>query len=409
MATISDRVKKAWNAFRGNDPPRYYYGGSGIRPDRTRRRIQNERSIINSIYNRISVDCSIIDIKHARVDENGQYVSTIDDYLNYVLTGSANLDQSGRAFILDAVMSMLDEGIVAIAPIETTEDPRFTDSYEVIKARVCRIVEWFPKHIRVEAYNENTGRKEHLILEKRYTPIIENPFYSIMNEPNSTLQRLIRILNQIDRTNEISSSGKLDLIIQLPYTIKSELRQKQAESRLSSIETQLTGSPYGIAYIDGTERVIQLNRAVENNLWNQAMDLKKDLFNEMGLSQSIFDGTADEQTLLNYYNRTVEPILTALCEGIEIKWISKTARAQGQAIRFFRNAFKLVPVSQLAEIADKFTRNEILTSNEVRAIIGFRPSDDPRANELRNSNLNQNDVADNNMGDEIDVGNFKIK
>lgn len=392
MASPIDRFKSAYNAFMGRSPTvkTYYYGGSGSRPDRTRRRIQNERSIINSIYNRISIDCSSIDIKHVRTNEDGDYDETIDSHLNRVLTLDANVDQTGRAMITDLVYSMLDEGCVALFPTDLTADPSRTDSYDVTEARVAKIVEWFPKHVRIEVYNEEIGRKEQLVVEKRYTPIIENPFYQIMNEPNSTLQRLFRVLNQTDRVNEQNSAGKMDLIVQLPYVVKSEARAKMAEERRKNIEVQLTGSQYGIAYIDGSEKVIQLNRAVENNLWNQAKDLKAELFDQMGLTMEILNGTASADTMLNYYSRTIEPILTAITEEIERKWISRTAQSQHQAIRFFRNPFKLVPVNSLAEIADKFTRNEIMTSNEIRTkAIGLPPSKDPKADMLINSNLNQ--------------------
>lgn len=393
MASPIERFKSAYNAFMGRAPTTrtVYYGGSGSRPDRARRRIQNERSLVNSIYSVISVDSASIDVKHVRLDEKGNYKETINDNLNRVLTISANIDQTGRSLIRDIVYSMLDEGCVAIVPTDTTADPNKTDAYEVLEARVGKIIEWFPKHVRVEVYNESTGRKTQIVVEKRYTPIIENPFYSIMNEPNSTLQRLIRTLNQLDQINAQNSAGKMDLIIQLPYLVKSEARQKQAEERRRSVEAQLTGSQYGVAYIDGTERVIQLNRPVENNLWNQAKELKEDLFNQMGLSMDVFNGTADEKTMINYYSRSIEPILTAIVEEMERKWLSITAQSQRQAIRFFRDAFKLVPVSQIAEIADKFTRNEIMTSNEIRSKIGMAPSSDPKADELRNSNINQKD------------------
>lgn len=393
MPSPIDRFKSAYNAFMGRDPTNQimYYGGYASRPDRTRHRIQNERSIVNSIYNRISVDSSSIDIKHVKLDDKGNYASTIEDSLNRVLTKDANVDQTGRSMIRDLVYSLLDEGSVALFPTDLTKDPAMTDSYEVLEARIGKIVEWYPKHVRVEVYNENTGRKEQLIVEKRYTPIIENPFYSIMNEPNSTLQRLIRVLNQLDKVNEQNSSGKMDLIVQIPYGIKSPAQKKFAEDRRKSIEAQLTNSQYGIAYIDGTEKVIQLNRPVENNLWAQAKELKEDLFNQMGLTMEILNGTADEKTMLNYYSRIVEPILTAIVEEVERKWISRTAQAQKQGIRFFRDPFKLVPVLDIAEIADKFTRNEIMTSNEIRTKIGLQPSDDPKADELRNSNLNHPD------------------
>lgn len=388
-----ERVKSGYNAFMGRAPTtqQLYYGGSASRPDRVTRRIQNERSIVNSIYDRIAVDGSSIDIKHVKLDDKGNYEQTIADPLNRVLTLDANIDQTGRSMIRDLIYSMLDEGCVALFPTDLTKDPSTTDSYEVLEARVSKILEWYPRHIRIEVYNENTGYKEQLIVEKRYTPIIENPFYSIMNEPNSTLQRLIRVLNQLDKVNDQNTSGKMDLIIQLPYIIKTEAKQKQAEERRKTIEAQLTGSKYGIAYVDGTERVIQLNRAVENNLWNQAKELKEDLFDQMGLTMEILNGTADEKTMLNYYSRIIEPILTAIVEEIERKWISRTAQTQGQGIRFFRDPFKLVPILDLAEIGDKFTRNEIMTSNELRTKIGLQPSDDPKADELRNSNLNHPD------------------
>lgn len=394
MASPLDRFKSAYNAFMGRDPtnqPQFYYGGSSVRPDRTRHRIQNERSIINSIYNRIAVDGSSIDIKHVKLDDKGNYSETIEDSLNRVLTLDANVDQTGRSLFRDLIYSMLDEGCVALFPTDLSADPNKTDSYRVYEARVAKIVEWYPRYVRIEVYNENNMQKEQLVVEKRYTPIIENPFYSIMNEPNSTLQRLIRVLNQLDKINEQNSAGKMDLIVQLPYIVKTEAMMKKAEERRKSIEAQLTGSQYGIAYIDGTERVIQLNRPVENNLWTQAKELKEDLFNQMGLTMEILNGTADDKTMLNYYSRIIEPILTAIVEEIERKWISRTAQTQKQGIRFFRDPFKLVPVLDLAEIADKFTRNEIMTSNELRTKIGLSPSDDPKADELRNSNLNHPD------------------
>lgn len=414
MASPIERFKSAYNTFMGRAPTNgsVYYGGSGSRPDRTRHRIQNERSIVNSIYNRIAVDSSSIDIKHVRLNDKGNYEETMQDSLNRVLTLDANVDQTGRALIRDLVYSLLDEGCVALIPTDTTEDPSTTDAYEILEARVGKVVEWFPKHVKVEVYNENAGKKEQILVEKRYTPIIENPFYSIMNEPNSTLQRLIRVLNQLDRVNEQNSAGKMDLIVQLPYITKTPAKQAQAEERRKSIEAQLTGSQYGIAYIDGTEKVIQLNRPVENNLWNQAKELKDDLFNQMGFTMEILNGTADEKTMLNYYSRIIEPILTAIIEEIERKWLSKTAQTQKQGIRFFRDPFKLVPVLDIAEIADKFTRNEIMTSNEIRSKIGLQPSDDPKADQLINSNLNQPEEkisAGKQKGNEkIDLSDFKI-
>lgn len=402
MASPIERFKSAYNAFMGRAPTNtrtIYYGGSMSRPDRTRHRIQNERSIINTIYNRISVDGASIDIKHVKLNDKGNYDSTIDGPLNRVLSLEANVDQTGRSLISDLIYSMLDEGCIGLFPIFTSKDPRTTDSYEVLAARVAKIIEWYPNEVKIEAYNELTGKREQVIVEKRFVPIIENPFYSIMNEPNSTFQRYLRVLNQLDRVNEQSSAGKMDLIVQLPYITKTEAKQKQAEERRKSIEAQLTGSQYGIAYIDGTEKVIQLNRPVENNLWNQAKELKEDLLNQMGLTMEILNGTADDKTMLNYYSRIIEPILTAIVENIERTWLSKTAQTQHQGIRFFRDPFKLVPVQDIAEIADKFTRNEIMTSNEIRSKIGLEPSKDPKADMLINSNLNQ--PEENTKKDEI--------
>lgn len=415
MASPLDRFRSAYNAFMGRAPTNrtYYYGGSGSRPDRTRHRIQNERSIVNSIINRIAVDAASIDVKHVRVDDDGDYVETMNSRLNRVLTSDANIDQTGRAMLQDFIYSMLDEGCVALVPTDLTADPNFTDAYEVIEARVGKIVEWFPKHVLVEVYNEETGRKDQLLLEKRYTPIIENPFYSIMNESNSTLRRLIRVLNQLDLVNEQNSAGKMDLIVQLPYLVKGDSKKRQAEERRKNIEAQLTGSQYGIAYIDGTEKVIQLNRPVENNLWNQAKELKEDLFNQMGLTMAILNGTADDKTMLNYYSRIIEPILTAIVEEVERKWISRTAQSQNQGIRFFRDPFKLVPVGDLAEISDKLTRNEIMSSNEIRVRVGLPPSKDPKADQLINSNLNQPEEKKTEEvqeeTDKIDLSQFKIK
>lgn len=414
MASPLDRFKSAYNAFMGRAPTvkTYYYGGSGSRPDRTRHRIQNERSVVNSIYNRISVDGSTIDVKHVLLDEDGDYVETLKSSLNRVLTTEANVDQTGRKMIQDFIYSILDEGCAALFPTDLTENPAYTDSYKVLEARVAKIIEWFPKQVLLEVYNEETGQKEQILAEKRYTPIVENPFYEIMNEPNSTLQRLIRILNQLDRVNEQSSAGKMDLIVQLPYVIKNPAKQRLAEERRRNIEAQLTGSQYGIAYIDGTEKVIQLNRSVENNLWNQAKELKEELFNQMGFTMEILNGTADDKTMLNYYSRIIEPILTAIVEEIARKWLSKTAQTQNQGIRFFRDPFKLVPVGDLAEISDKLTRNEIMTSNEIRTRVGLPPSKDPKADKLINSNLNQPEEKETvveNKEEKIDLSKFKIK
>ena len=404
MGMITDRIKNAYNAFMGRDPTftQQYYPSFGVRPDRLARRIQSERKLVSSIYNRIAVDCSLITIKHVRVDNEENYEGTIDSGLNEVLTRSANIDQSGKTFIQDVCESMLGEGVVALVPVDTSNDPNKTDSYDLYTSRVGRIIQWYPTHVKAEVYDDRSGKRKEVIVGKNYTPIIENPFYSIMNEPNSTLQRLLRTLNQLDQFNAYNSAGKMDLIIQLPYIIKSESRQRQAEERRKSIEAQLTGSQYGIAYIDGTERIVQLNRSVENNLWNQVKDLKEELFNQMGLSKAIFDGTADEATLLNYHNRTIEPIMTRIADEIERKWLSRTAYTQGQRIRFFKDPFKLVPVAQLAEISDKFTRNCITTSNEMRSFIGLKPSKDPIADKLVNSNLNQPEEKETSKNNNID-------
>lgn len=396
MPSFGERLKNSWNAFLGRDPTKRMvdYGsvyGSINRPDRPYVRMTNLKSIVSSIYNQIAVDCSLINIYHVRLDEENRFKEIIDDSLNRVLTKDANIDQTGRAMIQDAVMSMLDEGVVAIVPTWTDVDPNRTDSYKILELRVGRILEWYPKHVRLELYNDTNGQREQIVLEKSIVAIVQNPFYEIMNQPNSLGKRLTRLLAQLDRTNETNSSGKLDLIIQLPYVIKSDLKRNQAEQRRKDIEAQLTGSQHGIAYTDATEHVIQLNRSVENNLWTQAKEVQEQLFNQLGLCTAIFNGTADEKTLLNYNNRTIEPILTAIVEEMERKWISKTAQTQKQGIRFFKDPFKLVPVQQLAEIVDKLTRNEVMSSNEFRSILGLKPSDDPRANELRNSNLNHPD------------------
>lgn len=390
MPTFAERVKNSWNAFLGREPTTrsYYYGGYSSRPDRVHLSRGNDKSIIASIYNQIAVDVSNINFRHVKVDEEDYYVEDIKDSLNNIFKMNANLDQTGRQFIHDLVLSMIDEGAVAIVPVDTSVNPITNSTFEVYSCRVGKIVGWLPQEVRVEVYNEQNGKKEELTLPKRIVPIIENPFYMVMNEPNSTLQRLIRVLNQIDRLNEQNSAGKMDLIIQVPYSIKGEARKNQANERRKEIEAQLTGSQYGIAYIDGTERVIQLNRAVENNLWNQAKDLQEELYNQLGMAKAIFDGTADEQTMLNYYNRTIDPICSRITEAIIYKWFTKTAITQGQSLKYFRDPFKLVPVEQLAEITDKFTRNEVLTKNEIRSIIGKKPSDDPKADMLRNSNIN---------------------
>lgn len=389
--SITDRLRHAWNAFTSRDPTRWHdlgYGSS-FRPDRKRILIGNDRSIVTAVYNRIAVDVSQVDIRHVKTDEDGRYTETLSTGLNNVLSLEANLDQTGRQFIRDLVLSLFDEGCVAAVITDADINPTNSNAYDVNKMRVGQILEWFPEHVKVRVYNEATAKKEDIIVPKKMTAIIENPFYSIMNEPNSTLQRLIRTLNHLDVTNEQNTSGKLDLIIQLPYLINTESKRQRAEVRRKDIEMQLTGSKYGIAYTDGTERITQLNRPVENNLWKEAQDLTAMLFNQLGLTQSIFDGTADEKTMTNYYNRTVEPILSAITEEFIRKFLSKTARTQHQSIMYFQDAFKLVPVSDIAEIADKFTRNAILSSNEIRAVVGYKPVDDPAADELRNKNLNQ--------------------
>ena len=390
--TFGSRLKHAWDAFTNKDPTRYYQnlGASySSRPDRPRLTRGNERSIITSVVNRIALDTAAISIQHCKLDENGRLIEIIDSKLNDCLNVEANVDQTGRAFIQDVVMSMLDEGCVAIVATETTLDPKITDSYDVLSLRVGKIVDWYPAHVRVRVYNENTGHKEEIILPKKLVAIIENPLYAVINEPNSTMQRLIRKLNLLDAIDEQSGAGKLDLIIQLPYTIKSDARRQQAEDRRKSIEMQLAGSKYGIAYADATERITQLNRPVENNLMKQIEYLTSMVYSQLGITQTILDGTADDKTMLNYYSRSIEPIISAIVDEMKRKFLSKTARTRKQSIEFFRDPFKLVPVNDIAEIADKFTRNEILTSNEIRQIIGIRPSNDPKADKLINSNISQ--------------------
>lgn len=411
MSKIGDRFRNGWNAFLGRDPTfSYNYAGSSVRPDRIRLSRNHARSIVNSIYNRIAVDVSAVNVYHVRVDDNGNYLETIQSDLNNALTMSANLDQTGRSLMQDIVMSLFDEGCVAVIPIDTDDDPEDTTGFKIYTLRTGKILEWYPTEIRVESYNERIGRKQEIIMPKSMTAIIENPFYSIMNEPNSTLQRLLRVLNQLDRSNEEASVGKMDLIVQFPFTTKAKARHIQAEERRKELESQLNGAKYGVGYIDGSEKVIQLNRSLENSLWTQAKDLTFELYNQLGLTQSIFDGTADEKTLLNYYDRTVNPVLTAITEGMQVKWLSKTARSQGQRIRYFRDPFRLVPVGQLAELTDKFTRNEVMTSNEVRSAIGLKRSNDPKADELRNSNLNHPDNEnqnERNSQENIDASNTK--
>ena len=384
------RIQRGWNAFRNRDPTTDYrdYGESYYyRPDRPMFTRGNERSIATSVYNRIALDASSIVIQHVRLDKNSRFSSVINSGLNNCLNLDANLDQTGRAFLQDVVMSMLDEGCVALIPVITDSDPDTTNSYEILSMRTGRIIEWRPAHVKVRAYNELTGRKEDLILPKSAVAIVENPLYAVINEPNSTMQRLIRKLSLLDVTDEQTASGKLDLIIQLPYVIKTPARQQQAEDRRKAIEMQLASSKYGIAYTDGTERITQLNRPAENNLMKQIEYLTNLLYSQLGITQTIMDGTADDKTMLNYYSRTIEPIVSAIVDELKRKFLTKTARSQGQSIMFFRDPFKLVPVNDLAELADKFTRNEIMTSNEIRQIVGMKPSDDPKADELKNSNI----------------------
>lgn len=394
---LGNRLKHAWNAFFNRDPTQYLNTNIGVgnyyRPDRPRFSKGNERSIATAVYNRIAMDSAAMSIQHVKLDENGRFIESIDSGLNKCLNLEANLDQTGRAFIQDAVMSMLDEGCVALVPTDTSFDPEITGSYSIDAIRTGKIIEWYPEHVKVKVYNERTGKKEDILVPKKTVAIIENPLYSVMNEPNSTLQRLIRKLTLLDVIDEQSSSGKLDLIIQLPYVIKTEARRQQAETRRQDIEDQLRNSKYGIAYTDGTEHITQLNRPVENNLMKQIEYLTSMLYSQLGITQAVLDGSADEKTMLNYTNRTIEPIVSAIVDEMKRKFLTKTARSQRQSIMVFRDPFKLVPVTEIATIADTFTRNEIMTSNEVRQIIGMKPSKDPSADELRNKNLNQSDKA----------------
>ena len=410
--TLTSRLKRAWNAFTKNrDPTDIQYQNVGMgyvyRPDRVRFTRGNERSIVTSVYNRIAMDVAAITIKHCRIDKNGRYIEDIKSGLNDCLTVEANIDQTGRSFIQDVVMSMFDEGSVAIVPVDTSFDPRNSSSYDILSMRAGQILEWYPAHVKVRVYNDRTGKKEDLVLPKRSVAIIENPLYSVINEPNSTMQRLIRKLNILDAIDEQSGSGKLDLIIQLPYVIKSEARQQQAEKRRKDIEDQLKG-PYGIAYTDGTEKITQLNRPVENNLMKQIEYLTNQLYGQIGMTSSVLDGTADEKAMLNYNNRTIEPIVSAIVGAMKRSFLSKTARTQGQTIMFFRDPFKLVPINNIADIADKFTRNEILSSNEVRQIVGMRPSDDPKADELRNSNINQPEDKSSVLPKNVDTSEYPV-
>lgn len=396
--SFGTRLSHAWNAFMNRDPTVYMkaYGSSySSRPDRPRMSNGNERSIITSIFNRISLDVSAITLKHCRVNDEGRYIEDIDSDLSKCLTLEANIDQTHRSFLQDVVISMLDEGCVAIVPVNTTFNPNITNSYDIQSMRTGKITEWFPQHVRVSVYNDRTGEKEDLLLPKSQVAIIENPLYSVINAHNSAFQRLVRKLSLLDVTDEQTASGKLDLIIQLPYVIKTEARREQAEQRKKSIEDQLSGSKYGIAYTDGTEKITQLNRSLENNLLKQIEYWTNMVYAQLGITQAVLDGTADEQTMLNYNNRTVEPIVAAIADEMKRKFLTKTARTQGQTICFFRDPFKLVPINNIAEIADKFTRNEIMTSNEIRQIVGMKPSNDPKADELINSNITQPDDQNN--------------
>ena len=390
---MRDRLQHAWNAFVYNDNtytnPQNLGGFSTFKPDRVHFSRGVEKSIVTSVYNRLALDVSSIAIKHVRLDDNGRYMEEVNSGLQNCLNIEANIDQTGRAFLQDVVMSMLDEGCVAIVPVDTTVNPAVSGSYEINTLRTGKILEWYPAHVRIRVYNDKKGIHEEITLPKSSVAIIENPLYAVINEPNSTMQRLIRKLNLLDVVDEQTSSGKLDLIIQLPYVIKSEARRRQAEERRKDIEMQLSGSKYGIAYTDGTERITQLNRPAENNLMKQVEYLTSMLYSQLGLTQSIMDGSADEKTMLNYYNRTIEPIIAAIVDEMKRKFLTKTARSQRQTVMYFRDPFKLVPVNEIAEIADKFTRNEIMTSNEIRQIVGMKPADDPSADELRNKNLNQ--------------------
>ena len=404
--TFGARIKNAWNAFRNQNPYLNYgdngsYGGSYLRPDRTRISTRNERSIITSIFNKMALDVANIDIRHCKIDKNDRFIDYVDSKLDNCLRLEANIDQTGKAFIQDVVMSMFDEGHVAIIPVDTIGDPLNTKSYEICTLRTGRVTAWYPSSVRVELYNERKGIREEITLPKYMVAIVENPLYAVMNEPNSTLQRLIRKLNLLDSIDEQSGSGKLDLIIQLPYIVKSPARKAQAEERRKDIETQLKGSKYGIAYTDGTEKITQLNRPVENNLLKQVEYLTSMLYSQLGITEGVLDGTAEEGVMSNYYSRTIEPIVSAIADEMIRKFLTKTARSQNQTIMYFRDPFKLVPTEKMADIADKFTRNEILTSNEIRAVVGRKPSDDPRADMLINSNLNHGSDIPNPGGEEV--------
>lgn len=389
--SFGSRLIHAWNAFWVRDPP-VYHGGEvsyGYRPDRVRFTRGNERTIVTSVINRIGIDCAAIKMVHARMDENDRFLKEIDSGLNNCLTVEANIDQTGRAFIQDMVMSLMDEGCIAIVPVDTTSSPLMSNGYDIQSLRVGKVIEWYPDKVRIRLYNDKTGRQEEVVLPKSMVGIVENPLFAVMNEPNSTMQRLIRKLALLDVVDEQTSSGKLDLIIQLPYVIKTEARRKQADERRKLIEDQLAGSKYGIAYTDGTERITQLNRSLDNNLMKQIEYLQNLLWSQLGITQAVMDGTADDKTMLNYHNRTIEPIVSAIVLEMRRKFLTKTARSQHQSIVFFNDPFKLVPVAQLADVADKFRRNEILSSNELRQIVGYRPNEDPKSDALTNPNISQ--------------------
>lgn len=404
---LGTRLKHAWNAFRNRDPTEEFMGYSGVprsmvRQDRLPVRVTTERSMVSAVYNRIALDVAAAKISHVRQDDNGRFQETINSGLNYCLTSQSNIDQTSKAFIQDVVLSMFDEGSVAIVPVDTTVDPKITGGFDVHSMRTGKILDWYPQHVAVEVYNEQTGMRERIHVPKKMVAIVENPFYMVMNEPNAILKRLIRKMNLLDVVDDQNSSGKLDMIIQLPYVIKTEQRRMEAEKRRKDIEVQLTGSKYGVAYTDGTERITQLNRSVENNLFKQVEYFMNLFFSQLGVSEEIFNGKADEQMLLNYNNAIITPIIDAIIDAIKVSFLTKTARTQGQTIMAFKEPFKLVPVGSLADIADKFTRNAIVTSNEFRSIIGFLPSDDPDADALRNKNLNQSkeEVLPNKESDE---------
>lgn len=415
MASMFQRLQHAWNAFRNNRDPTDDMGAvyknpdpvtvgfsSGIRPDRLRLTRGKERSIVTAIYNRIAVDAAAVKLQHVRTNENGRYKETIRSGLNECLTLDANIDQTGRQLIQDAVMSMFDEGCVALVPTDTDINPTITGGYDILSIRTGKVTQWYPDSVRVSVYNERKGIKEEIVLPKKTVAIVENPFYAVMNEPSSTLQRLLRKLVLKDLIDESTGANKLDMIIQLPYTIKTDTRMAEAEKRKKKIEEQLTDSKYGIAYIDATEKITQLNRPLENNLLDQIRDLTNQLYGQLGLTAEIINGTADEKAMLNYYNRTIEPILAALCDEMRRKFLTKTGRTQGQSIMYFQDHFKLVPVNNIADIADKFTRNEIMTANEIRSVIGLLPSDDPKADELRNSNMPQPEEGAAPVEEEVD-------